>query len=677
MSGCRPRPLLLLVYILVFAFNMVSGGIINVPVDQPSIQAGIDAATSLIDTVLVAPGIYPENIIFNGKLIVVSSHFLFDSDPQYIFNTVIDGGSPSHPDTGSCVRIVHHEDENAVLQGFTLTNGTGTRWLDPHGAGIFREGGGVLCEYSSPVIQYNYIVENDAMDRTGAVSTGGGGIRSGDGDPQIRNNIIMYNRARYGSAIVLNYCQGTISNNVIAYNSGGQDYSGASVWKLSSYITTIENNTIVGNISTSSCGGVYNWGASAFMTLRNNIIWGNIGNISPQIRNNGGTIFINNCDVEGGYAGDGNIDTDPQFVGSYFYLAETSPCIDAGEDNVIYHDPEDGSSPGSAQWPALGSLRNDMGAYGGQGSFSFEHIVIYVDTTFGFAPLTVNFSGASIYAVDSWTWNLGEGDPVYTRATQHTYETPGMFDISLEVNSGGETYFNLKNDYIQAIADSLVGNTVGSRTGSSTAFPIAVRNIVPLRSMIIPVEYSGDLNLVYDSFSTAGCRAEYFEIQELMEEDTENKRMILELTSSESETSPDMEPGYGEVVKIYFTIQPSGSTGEETTVELDGWTEENTPKFTFETRQYFPRFANGLFYLAYICGDANGDEGVNIGDVVYITNHVFRNGECPVNPPIGCPPVPYESGDVNCDESVNIGDAVYLGNVIFRPGSPLPCAGCP
>jgi putative hemolysin len=83
------------------------------------------------------------------------------------------------------------------------------------------------------------------------------------------------------------------------------------------------------------------------------------------------------------------------------------------------------------------------------------------------------------------------------------------------------------------------------------------------------------------------------------------------------------------------------------------------------------------FTTKVLCGDANGDEGVNIGDVVYIANHVFRNGECVINPPIGCPPDPYETGDVNCDEAVNIGDAVYLGNVIFYPGSPDPCAICP
>jgi hypothetical protein len=68
-----------------------------------------------------------------------------------------------------------------------------------------------------------------------------------------------------------------------------------------------------------------------------------------------------------------------------------------------------------------------------------------------------------------------------------------------------------------------------------------------------------------------------------------------------------------------------------------------------------------------LCGDANGDKSVNIGDAVYIINFVFHEGN---------DPLPYEAGDVNCDGSVNVGDAVYLGNVIFRPGSPEPCAPC-
>lgn len=81
--------------------------------------------------------------------------------------------------------------------------------------------------------------------------------------------------------------------------------------------------------------------------------------------------------------------------------------------------------------------------------------------------------------------------------------------------------------------------------------------------------------------------------------------------------------------------------------------------------------------LIYTCGDADGDGSVNIGDVVYIGNYVFKSKECAANPPVGCPPDPYGAGDVDCDGSMNIGDGVYLGNAVFRPGSPTPCKGFP
>ncbi|MCK4857662.1 MAG: PQQ-binding-like beta-propeller repeat protein [candidate division Zixibacteria bacterium] len=68
----------------------------------------------------------------------------------------------------------------------------------------------------------------------------------------------------------------------------------------------------------------------------------------------------------------------------------------------------------------------------------------------------------------------------------------------------------------------------------------------------------------------------------------------------------------------------------------------------------------------YLCGDADGDDLVNIADVVYLINYIFGGGP---------PPDPLLAGDVDCNTLVNIADVVYLINYIFG-GGPPPCAGC-
>ena len=130
------------------ALLMASAGastVIQVPGDYLTIQAGIDASSNY-DTVLVAPGQYFENVNFKGKEIVLTSHFMFEQNPEYILTTIIEGGNHSHPDTGSAVLLVSGEGAAARLQGFTITGGTGTlyEWavsrFDRNGGGVFLLG---------------------------------------------------------------------------------------------------------------------------------------------------------------------------------------------------------------------------------------------------------------------------------------------------------------------------------------------------------------------------------------------------------------------------------------------------------------------------------------------------------------------------------------------------------
>jgi hypothetical protein len=350
---------------------------INVPAQHATIQAAVNASADS-DTVLVQPGTYFENINFRGKNIVLTSLFYQINNYSYIQTTIIDGSNPVFPDSASCVIFSNHEDSTTVLQGFTLTGGTGTKWQDEHGAGRFREGGGILVAYSSPVIQFNIISGNNAVTG-GVVSTGGGGIRIGDSYVRFNNNVVINNTGRYGAGIVLNYTGGEYKNNLICKNFGSLDFgAGSGIWLNGSFHREIliENNTIASNSSNSGTPGVYSFGG-ARGTLRNNIIWGNHGGNTSQIT--GSLLVVSYCDVQGGWNGAGNMNIDPEFDSTNYYLKNTSPAIDKGDSSIIYNDPENSANPGQALLPALGTVRNDMGTYGGPLSKVISNTVVSVN----------------------------------------------------------------------------------------------------------------------------------------------------------------------------------------------------------------------------------------------------------------------------------------------------------
>ncbi|MFZ4619783.1 MAG: T9SS type A sorting domain-containing protein [Bacteroidota bacterium] len=353
-----------ILFCLTLCSILLNAKILKVPAEYPGIQSAIYASVNG-DSVVVSPGTYFENINYHGKNIVVTSRFYETHDIAFIYSTVINGSKPASQDSASVVRFISHEDSTAVIQGFTLTGGKGTAWPDEHSAGTFIEGGGIMAALASPRIQFNLIINNEAVGaRNGITSAGGGGIRVGDGNPTIVNNVIIFNRGKYGAGVVANYSGLILRNNIIAGNSGGADFGGGGVWLNGSAAKPkyLENNTIVGNRSLLDGGGILFYDGTAASVLRNNIVWGNSAVTFPQISFNGAAMNGGYNSVQGTVLNGTNLTTAPSFRDSMLYLSAASLLIDAGDTSSFYNDKNTG---GAAFFPSLGTKRNDIGAYGG------------------------------------------------------------------------------------------------------------------------------------------------------------------------------------------------------------------------------------------------------------------------------------------------------------------------
>jgi len=133
--------------LLILSSQICLGETIQVPSQQPTIQAGINASTHG-DTVFVQPGTYVEHLNFNGSNIMLASLFLTTGDTSYISSTVIDGDS-----SGTCVIFTNGETQSATITGFTITRGY-----------AIINGGGINCNNADPTIKYNLITQNYAED---------------------------------------------------------------------------------------------------------------------------------------------------------------------------------------------------------------------------------------------------------------------------------------------------------------------------------------------------------------------------------------------------------------------------------------------------------------------------------------------------------------------------------
>jgi parallel beta-helix repeat protein len=262
-------------------------------------------------------------------------------------------------------------------------------------------GGGIYCgDNSNPSISGNTISDNSAT------SIDGGGIYCiNNSNPSICNNDISGNAANmwWGGGIICYYSSPAIEGNVIRENSASD---GGGIF-LDHSSSGIVGNTFCGNTAAYCGGGIYCYQSTGSAAIRGNTFSGNsaIGSGIYCYGNPGGIINcilwgnsgqqiswyvypppISYSNVQGFGSGGTNIDSDPLFINAAqgdYRLQWGSPCIDSGDPNPIYNDPD--------------GTRADMGAW-----YCDQSSPVRILLTPYNAPIQIPASGGSFdYAIQA------------------------------------------------------------------------------------------------------------------------------------------------------------------------------------------------------------------------------------------------------------------------------------
>ncbi len=124
--------------------------------------------------------------------------------------------------------------------------------------------------------------------------------------------------------------------------------------------------------------------------------------------------------------------------------------------------------------------------------------------------------------------------------------------------------------------------------------------------------------------------------------------------------SPWIQPGSGTLISVYFRVNASVTPG--TFLPITFQTEPNLGHYNAYTDTIGltfvqPSTISGWIYTNVISGDANSDGILDVGDLVYLINYLYK---------FGMPPSPVNLGDYNHDSEVNIADVVALINYLYR-----------
>jgi predicted outer membrane repeat protein len=466
----------------------------------PDLQQGLQVAASG-DQIRVAGGIYKptttndRNATFKlktGVEIVGGYAGVNGGDPNARHTdrwpSVLTGeiGQDNPYDNIQHIVVSTGTDRSAVLRGFTITAG----YAESDGAGAYlksdatiddcifalnyakRNGGGIYVACPTSLIRGCTFTRNKATFG-GAISVFTPILLDISDGPIVLNCMFNANDGTAGGAVYVNSNNSQISNCTFAGNSAG---SGGAICGIGNSTLRIENSVFTKNEAGAHGGGIY-CDSDTPMELRNCIVWDNSvqsWGSDPQIY---GNALVDYSDIQGGWPGAGNLDSDPQFIrkpaktpdyqwvnASDDYgdlrLRSTSPCLDAGSDSTIVATSVD--LAGNPRRRNLVGIRDpgaaiDMGAFEYRIGLSFGRPAVSSNFTYtggGYAGKTTlrwdKVTGAGGYDIYRLTGERRLSQPVfaaspYMRIGTTDANTTTFVDTDVELGGNYAYYLAAKS----------------------------------------------------------------------------------------------------------------------------------------------------------------------------------------------------------------------------------------
>lgn len=291
--------LLFAILLLFILFTHSHASVYRVPVDCSTVGEAVGAAAAG-DTVVVAEGLYPENVMIKKGLILQggwSSDFTVRDPERHA--SILDGLGREK----SVIEFQGREGDSFLIEGFTVQNG----WVDGNGGGLLIRGkatavirnnrflnnyaryhGGGLCAFraSDCLVEGNYFEGNSAVFHGGGLCFLDGVRGEVAGNVFVRNLVVADSG---GGVACLKRCAVTIRGNRFEKNKTIKRGAGLSF--LQEIEGRVTDNLFVENDCGYIGGSVYSWKSSP--VIERNTIVRNYSPVTGGIRiDNRGETFV-------------------------------------------------------------------------------------------------------------------------------------------------------------------------------------------------------------------------------------------------------------------------------------------------------------------------------------------------------------------------------------------------